>query len=377
MFTFVQNYLLEITLVIFGLVILLQLFYYTLLFFRFSFHKQKPLLPYDGLPISIVISAKDEAHILLKTLPEIASQNYPNFEVVVVNDNSTDDTEFVIKDCASRYPNIRLVNLSSSVTNIYGKKFPLSIGIKAAAYEHILLTDADCFPTSDQWLAKMARHYTGNNQMVIGYSTFYKRKGLLNSMIHFDMLHSAIQYFSYYLAKMPFMGVGRNLSYTKSLFFDNKGFTSQYHLPFGDDVLFVNKVANFKICGIEYSPDAQTITRPKSHLKAWVTQKSYRNKAQKLFKPKHKFLLGFYNTLMPLVYLLFGITLYLALDHPGYLYVVVGLMLIKYIVQYIAFGFSAKKLNEKGITPFIILYDIIFSIINPIIFVVTSFSKNK
>jgi glycosyltransferase involved in cell wall biosynthesis len=377
MFTFVQNYLLEITLVIFGLVILLQLFYYILLFFRFSFHKQKPLLPYDGLPISIVISAKDEAHILLKTLPEIASQNYPNFEVVVVNDNSTDDTEFVIKDCASRYPNIRLVNLSSSVTNIYGKKFPLSIGIKAAAYEHILLTDADCFPTSDQWLAKMARHYTGKNQMVIGYSTFYKRKGLLNSMIHFDMLHSAIQYFSYYLAKMPFMGVGRNLSYTKSLFFDNKGFTSQYHLPYGDDVLFVNKVANFKICGIEYSPDAQTITRPKSHFKAWVTQKSYRNKAQKLFKPKHKFLLGFYNVLMPLVYLFFGITLYLALDHPVFLYVVVGLMLLKYIVQYIAFGFSAKKLNEKGITPFILLYDIIFSIINPIIFVVTSLSKNK
>jgi glycosyltransferase involved in cell wall biosynthesis len=331
----------------------------------------------DGLPISIVISAKDEAHNLIKTLPVIAGQNYPNFEVVVVNDNSTDDTEFVIKDCMNRFPNIKLVNLNSSVTNIHGKKFPLSIGIKAAAYEHILLTDADCIPTSDQWLMKMARHYTGKKQMVIGYSTFYKKVGLLNGMIHYDILHSAIQYFSYYLAKMPFMGVGRNLSYTKSLFFDNKGFTSQYHLPYGDDVLFVNKVADYKICAIEYSPDAQTITRPKSHVKSWVTIKSYRNKAKKLFKPKHRFLLSVYNILMPLVYLFFGLSLYLSIHHPFYLIFVCSLMFVKYVVQYLVFGLSAKKLNEKGITPFIIFYDIIFSIINPVIFVITSLSKNK
>jgi len=377
MFTIVQNHLLEITVVLFVTVILLQLLYYTLLFFRFSFHKPKPLLPLDGLPISIVISAKDEAHNLIKTLPVIAGQNYPNFEVVVVNDNSSDDTEFVIKDCINRFPNIKLVNLNSSVTNIHGKKFPLSIGIKAAAYENILLTDADCIPTSDQWLMKMARHYTGKKQMVIGYSTFHKKVGLLNGMIHYDILHSAIQYFSYYLAKMPFMGVGRNLSYTKSLFFDNKGFTSQYHLPYGDDVLFVNKVADYKICAIEYSPDAQTVTRPKSHLKSWVTIKSYRNKAQKLFKPKHRFLLSVYNVLMPLVYLFFGFSLYLSLHKPVYLIIVCSLMLIKYIIQYLVFGLSAKKLNEKGITPFIIFYDIIFSIINPIIFVISSLSKNK
>ena len=213
--------------------------------------------------------------------------------------------------------------------------------------------------------------------MVIGYSTFYKKIGLLNGMIHYDILHSAIQYFSYYLAKMPFMGVGRNLSYTKSLFFDNKGFTSQYHLPYGDDVLFVNKVADYKICAIEYSPDAQTITRPKSHLKSWVTIKSYRNKAQKLFKPKHRFLLSIYNILMPLVYLFFGLSLYLSLHHPVYLIIVCSLMFLKYVVQYLVFGLSAKKLNEKGITPFIIFYDIIFSIINPIIFVITSLSKNR
>ncbi|MDX9892095.1 MAG: glycosyltransferase [Bacteroidales bacterium] len=377
MFTIVQNHLLEISVVIFATVVLLQLMYYTLLFFRFSFHKPKPILPFDALPISIVISAKDEAHNLLKTLPVIASQQYPNFEVVVVNDNSSDDTEFVIKDCINRFPHIRLVNLSSSVTNIHGKKFPLSIGIKAAAFEHILLTDADCMPTSDQWLMKMARHYSGKKKMVIGYSTFYKKMGLLNGMIHFDILHSAIQYFSYHLAKMPYMGVGRNLSYTKSLFFDNKGFTSQYHLPYGDDVLFVNKVADYKICSIEYSPDAQTITQPKSHIKSWVRIKTYRNKAKKLFKPKQRILLSVYNGLMPLVYVFFGISLYLSLHHINYLIIVCSLMFLKYLVQYIVFGFSAQKLNEKGVTPFILVYDILFSIINPIIFVISSLSKNR
>lgn len=377
MFNFIQNHLIEITVSLFGFVILLQLLYYTLLFFKFAFHKPKPILPIDGLPISIVISAKDEAHNLIKTLPIIASQNYSAFEVVVVNDNSSDDTEYVIKDCATKFPNIKLVNLNSSVTNIYGKKFPLSIGIKAAAHEHILLTDADCFPVSDQWLAKMARHFTGKKQIVLGYSTFYKKSGLLNSMIHFDILHTAIQYFSYFLAKMPFMGIGRNLAYTKSLFFDHKGFTSQYHLPYGDDELFVNKVASYSICAIEYSPEAHTVTRPKSHLHAWVRNKVYRNKSRKLFKPKHKFLLNTYSALMPLVYLLFAAALVLSLHHVVFLSIVCGLMFLKLLIQYLAFGFAAKKLNEKGIIPFILFYDILFAIINPIIFAVTSLTKNR
>lgn len=333
MFNFIQNHLIEITVSLFGFVILLQLLYYTLLFFKFAFHKPKTILPIEGLPISIVISAKDEAHNLLKTLPIIASQNYPSFEVVVVNDNSSDDTEFVIKDCATKFPNIKLVNLNSSVTNIHGKKFPLSIGIKTASHEHILLTDADCFPVSDQWLAKMSRHFTGKKQIVLGYSTFYKRSGLLNSMIHFDILHTAIQYFSYFLAKMPFMGIGRNLAYTKSLFFDHKGFTSQYHLPYGDDELFVNKVASYSICAIEYSPEAHTVTRPKSHLHAWVRNKVFRNKSRKLFKPKHKFLLNTYSALMPLVYLLFAAALVLSLNHVVYLSIVCALMFLKLLIQ--------------------------------------------
>lgn len=377
MFNFFQNYLTEITVSLFGFVILLQLLFYTLLFFKFAFHKPKPILPIEGLPISIVISAKNEAHNLIKTLPIIASQQYPNFEVVVVNDNSSDETEYVIKDCATKFPNIKLVNLNSSVTNIRGKKFPLSIGIKAAAYDHILFTDADCFPVSDQWLAKMARHFTGKKQIVIGYSSFYKKTGLLNSMIHFDILHTAIQYFSYYLAKMPFMGVGRNLAYTKDLFFDNKGFTSQYHLPYGDEELFVNRVASYSICAIEYDHDAHTVTRPKSHLNAWVRNKVFRNKSRKLFQKKHRIFLSTYSALMPLVYLLLVPAIYLSLHSILFLSIIGGLLFLKILFQYLAFGFAAKKLNEKGLIPFILLYDILFAIINPIIYAVTSLTKNR
>ncbi|PKP20349.1 MAG: glycosyl transferase family 2 [Bacteroidetes bacterium HGW-Bacteroidetes-20] len=377
MFTFFQNYLIEITVSVFGFIILLQLLYYTLLFFKFAFHKPKPTLPVEGLPISVVISAKNEAHNLIKTLPIIADQKYPCFEIVVVNDNSNDETEFVIKDCATKYSNIKLVNLNSSVTNIKGKKFPLSLGIKAATYENILFTDADCFPVSDQWLSKMARHFTGKKQIVLGYSSFYKKSGLLNSVIRFDVLHVAIQYFSYYLAKMPFMGNGKNLAYTKDLFFKNKGFTSQYHLSYGDEELFINKSASYSICAIEYDHDSHTISRPKSHLNAWVRNKVNQNKARKLFQRKHRFLLNIYNTLMPLVYLLFIPALILTIHNYLFLSIVCGLMLLKIVFQFLAFGFAAKKLNEKRLIPFIILYDILFAIINPIIFAVTSLTKNR
>lgn len=377
MFNLFQNYLIEITVSLFGFIILLQLLYYLLLFFKFAFHKPKPTLPIDGLPVSIVISAKNEAHILIKTLPIIASQKYACFEIVVVNDNSNDETEFVIKDCATKYSNIKLVNLNSSVTNIKGKKFPLSLGIKAASYENILFTDADCFPVSDQWLSKMARHFTGKKQIVLGYSTFYKKKGIVNSIIHFDVLHVAIQYFSYFLAKMPFMGNGKNLAYTKDLFFKNKGFTSQYHLSYGDEELFINKVASYSICAIEYDHDSHTVSRPKSHLNAWVRAKVNQNKARKLFQRKHRFLLTTYSTLMPLVYILFILAFIVSIHNYLYLSIVCGLMLLKIVFQLLAFGFSAKKLNEKGLIPFIILYDILFAIINPIIFAVTSLTKNR
>ena len=372
-----SNFLTEILLVVFGLVVLLQILYYTTIFFRFSFHKQKPIDFQNNVPVSIVIVAKNEAHQLIKTLPEFLAQDYPQFEVLVVNDNSNDETAQLVRDFQNRFPNLKLVDLESSVTNIKGKKFPLSLGIKSATYECVLLTDADCLPASNQWVKLMARHFNKTTKIVLGFNAFPKKIGFFNAFMRYDKLHQAIQYFSYCLAKLPYMGVGQNLAYTKSTFFDNKGFATLNHLRFGDDDLFVNQVATANNCVIEYQKEAHTISRPNSNFSTWFLLKIFRSRTRKFHNRTNRFLLNFYNFLMPISYVAFGFALYFAAGNLFYLILVLAVLLIKYIVQYICFGFAATKLNDKALIPNIFIFDILFSALNPIIYIASKFKEKS
>jgi len=371
---FLISYLPEICIAIFGTVVLFQLLYYLFIFSKFSFHKQKLIEANENLPVSVVITAKNDAHQLIKTLPEFLSQEYPCFEVVVVNDNSDDETAQLIIDFQKRFNNLKMVNLESSVTNIKGKKFPLSLGIKAATYEHVLLTDVDCFPASNQWITFMARHFNNNTKIVLGFSKIRKKVGFLNALIRFDKLHQAIQYFSYCLAKIPCMGVGQNLAYTKSIFFNNKGFASQNHLQFGDDDLFVNKVADAKNCAIEYAQEAHTTSRSGASFHNWMLLKMFRSKTRRYYN-SGKFLLNFYHFLMTTFYIALGFSIYFTMNNLIYLTVVLSILLLKYLAQYICFSPAATKLNERGLIPHILFFDIIFSALNPVVYLVSKMKK--
>ena len=371
---FISSFLPEILIIIFGITVLLQILYYVALFFRFSFHKQKPIIS-QNVPISIVLTAKNDAHLLIKTLPELLTQDYPQFEVVVVNDNSDDETPQLVTDFQNHFSNLKLVHLESSVTNIKGKKFPLSLGIKAATYDHILLTDANCLPTSNQWVKLMARHFNDTTKIVLGYSNIRKKIGFINAFIRFDKLHQAIQYFSYCLAKIPFMGMGQNLAYTKTIFFNKQGFVQQNHLQFGDDDLFINQVANACNCAIEYEKEAHTISRSGANFHHWFVLKRFRCKTRKLYTKADRFLLNFYHFLMTFSYLALGFAIYVTLGNMLYLLIVLGILAVKYIVQYVCFGAAAVKLNEKGLIPYILVFDIVFAVLNPVVYVASKFKK--
>lgn len=360
---------------IFAFVALVILLYYLLIFAKFAFHKPKKIKNVDFLPVSIVISAKNEAHHLIKTLPVLLEQQYNNFEVVVVNDNSNDETEQVIRDFMVQYSHLKLVNLTSSVTNIQGKKFPLSIGIKSASYELLLLTDADCVPSSPYWLINMAKHFRKKTSIVLGYNTTEKRKSFMNMFSHFDNLQVAISYFSYALAKMPYMGVGKNLAYTRTLFYERKGFASHNHIHYGDDDIFVNKIANSENCEIEYYKEAFTVSRYKPGFSYWFKQKVRYKKTQRHYKGKHKFLLRLYSSFVFLFYVTFALSLLFTIGNVLFVSLTAAVFLLKTIFQYLIFGFSAKKLEEKQIIPFILLYDILYATIYPFICLVSLFSR--
>jgi hypothetical protein len=243
--------------------------------------------------------------------------------------------------------------LTQEAKGIPGKKYPLSIGIKEAKHEVLLLTDADCVPATEYWLQKMQDGYDEGIDIVLGYGAYYARPGLLNKLIRFETFHSALQYLSYALAGKPYMGVGRNLSYKKDMFFRNKGFSSINHVASGDDDLFISMVANEFNTRVVIDKDAITFSEPQKTFKNWVNQKRRHYTTGKFYKPLHKFLLGMYSLSHFLFYPLF-ITSLVFYDWK----ISLVLFALRFSVQAFVFFKSMEKLNEKDLFPWWWLFDI-------------------
>jgi len=335
-------------------VLAIQLFYYLYFFRRLAFYQSPVKKSSQEYPVSVIICARDEAHNIAHNLPGILVQKYKTtHEVIVVNDNSTDETKYLLDEFRKMFKNLNPIPLKQEAKMIPGKKFPLSMGIKSAKYEVVLLTDADCVPASELWIQKMQDGYYDGKQIVLGYGTFHKKPGMLNKLIRFETFHSALQYLSFALAGVPYMGVGRNLSYKKELFFNNKGFSAINHIPGGDDDLFINMVANKRNTAIVIEKDAHTLSEAAPTWSIWQKQKFRHYTTSKYYKAKHKFLLGLYSLAQVLLY---PFTLAAILFYNWWL--ALALFSLRMIVLGIVWFKSMKKLNEADLFPYFIFLDI-------------------
>jgi glycosyltransferase involved in cell wall biosynthesis len=349
-----RPYVWEILFGSFATVTFIQLLYYFFFFRRVAFFVKQEKTTSQQHPVSVIVCARDEAGNLAHNLPGVLVQTYPTtHEVIVVNDNSEDETKYLLEELRKTFRHLQMVNLNYEAKLIPGKKYPLSIGIKEAKHEVVLLTDADCMPATEFWLQKMQDGYADGIEIVLGYGSYNKKPGLLNKLIRFETFHTALQYLSYALAGTPYMGVGRNLSYTKKLFFQNKGFSSLNHVTGGDDDLFINMVATRHNTNVVIDPDAVTLSEPKKTWNDWIRQKTRHYTTGKYYKPKHRFLLGLYAITHFLFYPLFV----LCLLFSDWRYALV-IFLIRFVTQGWIFYKSMDKLNEKDLWPWWWLLDI-------------------
>jgi len=320
-----------------------------------------------------VICAKNEFHNLKKHLPKIIEQDYPEFEVVVVNDASDDETFFFLEDLSRAHNHFSVVNLNENLNFFKGKKFALSLGIKSAKYENLVLTDADCDPTGNTWLQNMANGFSNQKEVVLGYGKYSEHPGFVNKIIRFETVFTAIQYFSLTLWGKPYMGVGRNLAYKKSLFYQNKGFISHYNVSSGDDDLFINKVANKQNTSIVVEEGSFTISEPKKTFAEWWRQKRRHLSTGRYYKFSHKILLGGYLVSLIGVYSFFIILLII-----NFHAIIVGLLfIIRLISQLIIFNFVFKRLLEKKLLLFSPAIELIITLIYPIIGLTNLVSKQS
>ncbi|WP_310992601.1 glycosyltransferase [Aequorivita marina] len=360
-----------VLLYVFGAVALINCAYY-LLFSKFSALKASKKYNPEKHPISLIVCAKNEAENLKNHIPIWQAQNYPNFDIILINDASSDDTLEVMQSFAETDPRIQIVNVKNNEAFWANKKYALTLGIKRSKNTRFVFTDADCYPASKDWLGLMVSNFSDEKQLVLGYGAYQKQPGFLNKIIRFETLMTALQYFSYAKAGSPYMGVGRNLAYTSTLYYENKGFMSHIKIPSGDDDLFVNEAATAENTAICVAPQAFTYSIPKQKMKKWFLQKKRHYSTAKLYKPKHRILLGAYYFFNLLFWLLLLILLFTSLWQ-----FTLGILFLRLLFQYIIVGRAAKKLKEQDLIPLIPFYELFLLFSQLSIFISNSKEKNS
>lgn len=272
-----------------------QLVYLTV--FLIAIRKKETEHTVEIQPVSVIVCAHDEEQNLKELVPVLLRQKHPSFEVIIVNDRSNDGTyDYLLNETnGGTHRDIRMVNVKSVPAHVNGKKYAITLGIKAARYDWIVLTDADCRPNSDEWLHAISSKCANDKEIVLGYSAYRKEVGFLNLFIRFETLLTAIQYVAYAILGNPYMGIGRNLAYRKSLFLNNKGFNGFLGVTGGDDDLFVNQHANSKNTVVCLGEKSIVYSFPKRTLKEYFHQKVRHLSVGKKYRFSHQVLLGIFS----------------------------------------------------------------------------------
>ena len=354
---------------IFIVIVAVQLFYYTIVFSKFSFAKNQIITP-KRIPISVIVCAKNEEENVIKFIPLLAEQNYPDFEIILIDDASSDATLDIFEAFEKQYSNVKLVKVVNNEAFWGNKKYALTLGIKAARNEHLLFTDADCCPVSKNWIYEMTRNFNSEKTIILGYGKYRKEKSLLNILVRFETLLTAIQYFSYAKIGAPYMAVGRNLAYHRSEFFKVKGFINHMHIKSGDDDLFIQDAANKKNTVITTSKDSFTESIAPNTFSEWFQQKRRHISTANHYKFTHRFFLGLFFLSKVLFYLL---AIVLSFFYP--IKVLLPLIVCYFVVQFIVIHRSSKKLNEPMISYVFPFLEIILLLFHFSIFITNLSSK--
>ncbi|WP_130736446.1 glycosyltransferase [Flavobacterium sp. J27] len=363
--------ILTILLIAFAVIVGIQFIYYIFIFGNFSFAKKQQLTS-KKLPVSVIICAKNEAENIKKYFPILIAQNYPDYELVLIDDASTDETLELFEEYQSKYPNIKIVKVENNETFWANKKYALTLGIKAAKNNNLLFTDADCFPNSEDWISQMTSQFSEKKSVVLGYGGYEKIKNsFLNKIIRFETLLTAVQYFGWAKSGKPYMGVGRNLAYQKDLFFSVGGFVNHMKVRSGDDDLFINEVNTKQNTAICYTPESFTYSEPKKTFSSWFNQKRRHVSTAKLYSGFDRLQLGlFYFT--QLFFILLSVIL-LVFQHQWL--IVLAIVIFRYCFTWISLGYAAGKLNEKDTLLWFPIIEIILIFTQLNVFFTNLFSK--
>lgn len=343
-----------------GILFMIQSAYYLGLYRNLYTHAQKQKPEGDTPPLSVIINAKDAATDLAQNLPYILEQDYPEFEVIVVYDQSSDDgCEDVLKLLQDKYPHLHYSFIPNSARYISHKKLGITMGIKASRHEWLVFTEPNCRPSSNQWLRMMARNFTPDTEIVLGYSNYEKAKGWFNRKVTFDTLLNSMRFLGYAINGHPYMGCGRNLAYRKSLYYEQKGFTSHLNLQRGEDDLFVNQTTNGKNTRVEASSESIVRITAPHYKKDWYEEKLSYTMTSRLYKGMSRYLMGFETCSRLLFLLTTMVCIGWGIISQGWITVGIAILLwlFRFLIQMMVFRKTSIALEERKFYSTLLLFD--------------------
>ncbi|MDY0054386.1 MAG: glycosyltransferase [Bacteroidales bacterium] len=361
--------------IILGSLLMLQILYFIIVYGRVGSKKKKTKVNNEKFSVSVVICVQSESKNLEEKLPIVLEQEYPNFEVVIVNEDSEENSynKQVLRALSQVYSNLQIVNIPNNINYFQGKKFPISLGIKTAKNDIIILTDDDTMPTCYTWIDEIVERFTKGKEIVIGYTAIETKKGLLNSLIQYDNHTIALNYLGNAILGNPYMGRGKNLAFKRDLFFRQGGYISHYVIPVGEDDIFINKVSTKKNTNFVLSKDSINLCKARVKYRDFKMDKKKLILSQKHFKLIDRFIIDLIPFTTFLIYLLFGFAIYINIPWQ---YLITALI-IRFSVQIIIYYRTIKALGTKKIAIFAPLFELFFMFYNTIIRINTLTSKGK
>ncbi len=343
----------------FLLCIAIQLGFVLYFYIRIFTPPEKKLNYAPNQPVSVIVCAKNEAENLQANLPSILAQRYTNdagnthFEVIVVDDASTDDTQQVLNELQKSYRNLKIVTIAADEERkLPGKKHALSRAVAAAQHDIFLMTDADCAPATAIWIKKMTRPFKDGKEVVAGYGKYEAEDSLLNAFTRWETVHTFLQLSTYARAGVPYMAVGRNMACTRAAFEKAQTSPQWAKLPSGDDDLLINAAAGKDNVAVVSSAKAFTITSARPDWSSWARQKQRHLSTGKYYRLRVKALLAEYGFSHAFVWLAFFALLFTPLWGEA-----IAIMMMRSVTYWTVWQRTACILKEKKLVRFFPLFD--------------------
>lgn len=343
---------------------------YLVTFFSFLSQSKNGRKTKINTPVSVIIFGKDQGENLLKLLPSILEQEHSVFEIVLINNSSSDETNDIIQSFSEKHTAIKVVEVENNEAFWASKKYALTLGIKASSYDHLLFTNASCNPVSKNWISEMSKNFTSKKEIILGYKKYQKENSLMNIFVRFENLISAIKCFGFAKKGFPYMAFEGNLAYKKATFFKVKGFINHMKINAGLENLFIKDAANKENTTFCLSENSFTETSAPKLFSKWFSDKKEAAFIKKKYKYKHRLLLDVFAFTKIIFYVL-AITLFFTYPYK----IILSIVLFYFILNYILIGFSAKKLKEPQIIFFLPFLEIGLMLFQISIFIANLTSK--